>query len=324
MNMERKESLGVRALRAFDSPGLRLELKESGFLLVSWAKGKASFQVVVRSQLRPSTIPLLPIIKGNKVVITEYVTPGLAERLTQLGWNYLDGFGNVWLKAPGLHILVQGKKPTYKSRSAVQSAFAPQSLFTTLAILVRGNALNQRNLAAETGRSLGSTNRTCKALEELGYLNEDGGIERKATLVERWVESYLAVDWPEQRFISDRWTGADDVLNAQFEVLAPDPDRDGLRFGGELAAARLDDSLRPVTALLYCPTQDVKNLIKYGRLRSDPNGWIHVRSPLWKPPLVPYLQDLIVPLPLIYADLLALQDPRTTTTAHNLRKQWAK
>jgi len=88
-----------------------------------------------------------------------------------------------------------------------------------------------------------------------------------------------------------------------------------LLVGGELAAARFTEQLRPATATFYVP--DLEPRVVAGlKLRADPDGNVDLRRRFWtfqgeKPGLVPKL--------LVYADLLATGEARCLEIAELLR-----
>jgi len=90
-----------------------------------------------------------------------------------------------------------------------------------------------------------------------------------------------------------------------------DPGKYGYLLGGEPAAARLTQHLRPGTITLYGPKVEPRFLLDQ-RLRPDPQGKVEILRRFWKFNDVP---QLLTPLPLIYADLVAIGDARCLETA---------
>ena len=52
-----------------------------------------------------------PGFENTPVLITTFVTPGLAEQLRELQINYIDTAGNAYLNIPPLLINIQGNRP---------------------------------------------------------------------------------------------------------------------------------------------------------------------------------------------------------------------
>src|SRR5207247_9563052 len=91
-----------------------------------------------------------------------------------------------------------------------------------------------------------------------------------------------------------------------------DPGKYGFLSGGEPAAARVTHHLRPATITLYGPKLEPRLLLDQ-RLRTDPQGNVEILRRFWQfanedPPL-------ITPLPLVYADLLAIGAARSSASA---------
>jgi hypothetical protein len=113
---------------------------------------------------------------------------------------------------------------------------------------------------------------------------------------------------------------------------APDPGwweqarlPDGARWGGEVAAARLTDHLKPAAATIYLEPAKTREalatLVPEHRLRADPQGTVEVLDAFWKLPEQGTPGDLVPPL-LVYADLMATLDPRNLEVARRIREQY--
>jgi hypothetical protein len=98
-----------------------------------------------------------------------------------------------------------------------------------------------------------------------------------------------------------------------------DPGLYDAAWGGEVAAFHLTQYLKPATTTLYVkgPTN---RLILDQRLRRDNHGTLTLLKQFWNLP-VGKMNDLVPPL-LIYADLLAIGDPRTVEVAGDIHDQW--
>lgn len=147
-------------------------------------------------------------------------------------------------------------------------------------------------------------------LPRLGFVATVGGRRRLIDgerLLGQWTEAYARTLRP--RLLLGRFRG--DVAALQ-ELAAGGED---LLVGGELAAARFTEQLRPATATFYVP--DLEPRVVAGlKLRAEPDGNVDLRRRFWtfhgeKPGLVPKL--------LVYADLLAIGDARCLEIAELLR-----
>ena len=85
----------------------------------------------------------------------------------------------------------------------------------------------------------------------------------------------------------------------------------GVLLGGEPAAAKLTQYLRPEAITLYGDKAEPRLLLDY-KLRPDPVGPVELVKRFWA---FETNSEAVVPLPLIYADLLATGDARCIETA---------
>lgn len=258
------------------------------------------------------------------------VTPYLAQKLVDhcredLNLQFIDTAGNAYLRQPGLHVLVTGRR-----RTALPADFAPtHAAGTTTALriifllLCRPDLLNApyRAIAAAAGVALGAVGPALQNLTDRQYLIEGAGkrhLVEPVKLFEEWVVNYptrLRPKLKARRFtaaIQDWWKGAD--LNDT-----------GALWGAEVAAAKLTNHLNPATCTLYVRPNLTKQFIataaeKY-RLRADLKGKIEILEAFWKFPTDPRWPD-VVPAPLVYADLVATLDPRNLEAAELVRTKF--
>jgi hypothetical protein len=90
-------------------------------------------------------------------------------------------------------------------------------------------------------------------------------------------------------------------------------------WGGEVAAAKLTGYLRPEQMTIYVRERAAQLQLAY-QLRKDPDGNIELLKAFWDIECEQTEKELVPPL-LIYADLLAMSDPRNIETAHLLYDQ---
>lgn len=305
---------GVQAAVSIQPPGQDEPLH--GELEVQWRGGRHIFPVVVKPRLEPWTVPLLPVLRGG-VVVTDYASPKLRQALVAAGWGFVDGQGNASLTAPGLHVRITGNRPRQESTPSTALPFTKTGLPVTFVLLVREGMEGvgtQRELSELAQRSLGSTNRVLQALRAQGHLTEDGKLVKPSLLRDRWTEAYLLqkdLGAPHRKFDSDRWGSPKELLAAELPQ--------GVHLGSEAAASALGLSIRPATAMLYCQPETRKDVVRAGRLRAKPDGWIELRVPFWGSTLLDS-KVRTVPDLLIRADLLAEADPRLTTLAEEMAR----
>lgn len=137
--------------------------------------------------------------KAKPLLLTTYVFPNLAERLTDTGVNFADTAGNVYLNWPGkLHVQIQGKRPTQIMEARSERLTQPSGL-RILYVLLTQPAENwgpYRDLAKASGVALGSIAIVMRELKAKAYLIEKGPddwrLTKKRKLFDLWIEGYGA------------------------------------------------------------------------------------------------------------------------------------
>jgi hypothetical protein len=144
-------------------------------------------------------------------------------------------------------------------------------------------------------------------LPTLGFIAEINGerrLLRPELLLKQWAEAYARTLRPKLiigRFGTEqtRWWAR--TKPANYELV----------FGGEVAAERLTQVLRPETVTLYGEKTDPRLLIDY-KLHKDPDGPVEILTRFWG---FPTPDKELTPNPPIYADLLNIGDARCLEAA---------
>ncbi len=254
------------------------------------------------------------------LLVSEYVSPPVAERLREVGLQFADAAGNVYYSAPGVLIWVVGRRPdrTQRRGSQPNRAFRTSGLRILLGVLADSSLVDQtyRVIAKVAGVSLGSVQAVIKDLETAGYVverNHRRRIIERERLLDTWAEFYADTLRPKLelgRFRSSRpqwWRAATPLTH-------------GAMWGGETAGALLTGHLRPEVTTVYAPALP-KELMVAQRLSRDAQGDVEIRHRFWGASLEGPRPD-IVPAPLIYADLLAVGDSRCAETAELVRARY--
>ncbi len=139
----------------------------------------------------------------------------------------------------------------------------------------------------------------------------------RGALIEKWTAGFVERLRPKlvtHRFHAPRhdWWREADLATA------------GLLWGGEVAAARLTDYLKPGHLTIYARFLPSAWIVRAG-LAPDPDGEIEILSPFWsqaveerwRRPGTHLPHDCVHPL-LVYADLLADGDDRDIETARRI------
>src|SRR5437870_6455140 len=131
----------------------------------------------VRPTLHPATLGAalhqLERLGHQALLITDYVTPALADELKAHRVAFLDAAGNAYLDKPPLLVWVKGMKPAAKPVPAhTGRAFQPTGLQVLFAVLCNPEVVNKpyRELAAMAGVAHGTVGWVMPDLQQLGYL----------------------------------------------------------------------------------------------------------------------------------------------------------
>lgn len=155
--------------------------------------------------------------------------------------------------------------------------------------------LRYRQLAAAAGVSVGSVNNVMQSLMEKGYVVEDGKkrlLRKRTSLLDRWARAYA--DGLKERFFVARFTFlTPQVKECWRDIRMPE----NVSWGGEPAAALLDDYLQPERWDVYV-SDNANALIATGRMIPKADGEIYVYRKFW--------DEAGTPPVVVYADLLEI------------------
>lgn len=259
------------------------------------------------------------------LIIQEYIGERQASEYRKSQLNYADEAGNAHINFAGIYIDVRGRRPPrrvqassspsrriHSSRLNLFSARRSRLIFVLLTWPQLTGA-TIRELSHAAGVSVGLAQETIKQMGQDGYLT--GGpsprLVRQSLLFDLWSMTYpqqLAPTLSLQSFKS-----------ADIRQTAIDP---GSEVGGESA---LPELIVPSSLTLYVnefsPTMAVKN-----RWKRDNNPNVFIREKFWTDTALLDLErhnssdsPPTVPSTLIYADLLASDDPRQREVAETFK-----
>ena len=258
------------------------------------------------------------------ILVTRYVTPQQADRLKKLKVPFIDMAGNAWIDEPPLFVYITGKKPAAEDRQIKKvRVFRPTGLQVVFALLCNPGLANApyRDIAHAAQVALGTVGWVIYDLKRLDYFLDKGAYGRKIINLKKlftaWVEAYARDLRP--KFHMGRFAMAEHeaLENINWENL-------GIYLGGEAAAAKITNDLKPANATVYVP-QDInnfaQNFIIKKRLKKDPNGNIELLGTFWNFEYQWQFKELVPPL-LIYADLMATANDRNIETAKMIYDQY--
>jgi hypothetical protein len=269
----------------------------------------------IKNQHRQHGEPLL--------LVAPRVTTEIAKKCRQLDLQFIDAIGNAYLRGPGLFVLVKGQRPIegedfWLVDQEGKRAGTATNLRVFFALLCKPELLNApyRDITQAAGVALGTVGWVFYDLNARGYITGGKGkgdrvlLERQK-LVQEWAINYPIKLRPKlnpRRFRTpaiDWWKEVDIT-------------KYGAQWGGEVAAKKLTDYLRPHAITIYVHNEQArKNLARMvaeQKLRADLQGDIEILDAFWDFKDEKPMPETVQPL-LIYTDLLATLDPRNLEAA---------
>ena len=269
----------------------------------------------------------LDLLGERHLLFAPYITTTIAKQCRDLDIAFLDTAGNAYLQAPGLYVFVTGEKPEGLTATIMGTGGGgtATALRVVFALLCKPELLNApyREIVDAAGVALGAIGWVFFDLEGRGLI---AGKQRKRNrrllepvrLFDEWVTNYPIKLRPKlnpQRF---RAPNPDWWRNAVLTDL-------GAYWGGEIAAARLTDYLKPETATLYLDPQKGRDaltkLVATCRLRADAEGDVEILDKFWNLPPDTKQPEIVPPI-LVYADLVASLNPRNLEVAKLIRERY--
>ncbi|MCK7592293.1 type IV toxin-antitoxin system AbiEi family antitoxin [Pseudomarimonas salicorniae] len=295
--------------------------------ILAIARGKARHEFVIETKpaIGPATLgaALAQLDHAEHatrlpgLLVTERITPPMAERLRELKRGFVDLAGNCYLETPDFLVYVVGRKPEAQMTvSRGGQAFTPAGLKVLFALICEPELANatQRTIAANAGVALGTVPTVLADLRQTGRLLKAGRNQRLNSdkrLLDEWAMGYAQQLRPKLLVATHH--------APQFETWKEWPvEPYRLRWGGEPAAHLLEGYLQPGVLTLY---GDKMPLAFMAKQQLRPVGLLgthqalEVRKPFWGKPLeYQGRADTVAPA-LVYADLLATGEARCLETA---------
>ena len=310
-------------------------------LMLTVAKGGEKYPIL-RLQIPEETRDLkaVVLVSGNWALTAHYafyqenraqpeyllvlpqVTAAMADNLLKDGVQFIDAAGNAYINQPPVYLFVKGNKAKKIIEApTTPRAFKQTGLRVLYALLCVPGLENEpyRTIADKAKVALGMVNWVVKDLQQLGYLLETGSgrnrqlrLLQKEQLLERWVTAYAEQLRP--KLVLGRYQGAEGWW--QQAVLNPEE----ALWGGEVAAAKLTDYLKPQMITIYADRDNPTAVLLQNRLKKDPQGEVELVARFWQPETVAPRGDMVHPL-LVYADLMATGNQRNIETARMIYDQ---
>jgi len=316
------------------APETQVRQERRADALVEFRVEKRAQRFAVEARAAVDRVEALGLLKNQLnrfhqpgLLFTPYITHTIAQKCRELDVPFMDAAGNAYIRMPGFFVFITGQKPHAQARAALEARGlnTETALRMVFGLLCRPELLNApyREIRDATGVALGAIGGVFRDLQKRGYLA--GGFRKRNRrlletdrLFEEWVTNYPIKLRPKlnpRRFRAKEpgWWRTTDVVELDAQ------------WGGEVAARRLTQHLKPATVTLYIPPgrkpDPVPRLVRQHRLRADPAGDIDVFEKFWTFPADPAMPDIVPPI-LVYADLCATLDPRNLEVAGMIRQRY--
>ena len=306
-----EEETGLRLIPYFTNEKMDVVLREKEYDLkfngeVKLLIDKAKLGLIKNQLNRFDNIPLL---------ITLCANPANIEVLKTLEINFIDAAGNAYINVPPLYINIKGNKlDTPKNAKGITTGkFQTAGLQIIFTLLCNPNLEKNtyREIAQMANVALGTVVFTFKYLENLGYItilkNGDKKLVNKNLLLKEWLTGYPVRVKPKYTLGNYQTDDPEMIKNINVQNY-------GALFGGETAAAKMTNYLRPLIHTVFIGDRIGEFILK-NRLKKNPNGNIILMKKFWNFD-DDYAKNNLVPAILIYTDLMITADPRNIETAN--------
>lgn len=282
----------------------------------------------------------------GQVLLLRRAKPDEAEHYKNQKINFVDTLGNAYLRGPNFLLWVTGRTQPQRAypdalaclagdlgnapatpAALINRAFEPKGMQVVFVLLCQPKtvALPYRELAGLADVAHGTVGHVINDLEALGYVaHGPAPRERKrgprrlvnrAGLLDEWARIFAKT--VRHRYLIGRYRGLplDAVGTRQWNDY-------GGQLGGEFAADAITHYLRPETLTLYIDgDRPTAALLRDLRLQPDPGGPIELMQRFWRLDVAEKDHRGLVPLPLIYADLMTIGGARCLETADQIREE---
>jgi hypothetical protein len=329
--LERESDLLQQVAQAVEPHGLQMEVLRRAPLLgkdqadaeirIRNPAGEVDLLAEIKVRLTPDTFgPAVSRLRRHgsaAVLITDYVSPALADRLREQEVFFLDAAGNAFLSHSGLYVWVTGRRNPIADQQTKERvrAFQPSGLKLIFALLSQPELVeaDYRTLAKITDTALGTVHLVLRDLVAENYVHRIGRTRRillrPKELLDTWVQPFVRDLRP--RLLLGRFATSNTDWWQQVDICKYDS-----LWGGEPAGATLTGFLKPGTLTIYADKLPA-TLLVHQRLTRDEKGRVEILKKFWSFSESNAAEGLVPPI-LAYADLLAIGDARTLETAERL------
>ncbi len=296
-------------------------------------KKHVDYAVEVKRQVTPQTLGAVvaqlkhwgELTRKPPLLVTTHITPPVADRLTAANQQFVDAAGNAYLNAPGIFVLITGRKPEKDADKLAEKTgdvFTKPGVKTLFALICNPDlaAATYRQIAAAANVALGALPGVFAGLQQAGHLHVMDDKRKLVTtkqLLDEWALAYARRLRPKQllrTFVTPEFANW-----REWDLRA-----DRARWGGEPAAGLLTNHLEPGVLTLYAEKVPARLVVEHRMTTARPNdvhNLVEVRRPFWGEALDIGRRADGVPEALVYADLLATGDARCIEAAQMIYEE---
>jgi hypothetical protein len=254
------------------------------------------------------------------LLVTNYITPPVADRLIELGQQFVDAAGNVYLTGPGIFMVITGRKPVQEhTLDKPGRAHTTAGLKVIFAFICDPELATRpyREIAPAADVALGVLPAVLAGLQQIAHLRVMGNKRRLVPtkrLLDDWALAYARTLRPKQLLRT--------LVAPTFAAWRTwQLDADQAKWGAEPAAALITKYIEPGVLTLYAKKLPARLMVAQRMTTARPDdahALVEVRKPFWGETLRNTDPGKTVPNALVYADLLATGDARCIEAAQML------
>lgn len=281
-----------------------------------------AFNAEVKDRIGPQQVDGIRRLSDETshfLLISGFLSAQTKEKLRNHNISYLEANGNLFIKDNNIFLWIESNKSIDKKGGKGNRAFAKAGLKTIFHFLLFPEWINlsYREIALNTGTSLGNVSNILGSLEDSGFLIRKSKTEfawnNREQLLDKWISHYCERLKPSLSIGAFRFLK--ESQSANWKDITLQAGRTW--WGGEPAADLLTNYLRPVEWTLYTK-ESKQDLIKNYQLIPDLKGPVRVYQAFWtfdlEQPTVPHL--------LVYADLVHTENSRCLETAQFIYQKY--
>lgn len=330
--LERLAEHGVTVVELVQDPRAPepLRLRPDARLTLAVGGRQLEYAVEAKRALTPTTLGTalarlhdrVSLVDRPGLLVADYITPPLAEKLKAAGQQFADTAGNAYLGAEGVLVWVCGRKRPEARKARPGRTFTTGGIKVLFALLRAPHLVAKpyRHIAVAAGVALGTVPGVLDDLAERGKLLGKRNRRRLVDLprlLDEWTTAYGRTLYPRNLLRTMTTPTFDDW--PQWKLTGHDA-----IWGAEPAARLLVGHLRPGALTIYGRTVPGRLVLEQRMTEPPPGttrGLVHFRGVFWGPDADETRgHDVVHPL-LVYADLLATGDGRCIETAAIVREQ---